>query len=107
VQRTPADNGLAVVVYAPVNATVPSVGGGARIDIDTRYPFEDLVRLRVSCKTSFPLHLRIPAWVASASVSLNGATASPATPGTFHVLTAGPGETLVELVRKRVFCDAI
>ena len=44
VHRTPADNGLAVVVYAPVNASVPTlVGGGARLVITTDYPFSDMV----------------------------------------------------------------
>ena len=54
------------------------------------------VKVRVSSKTAFPLHLRIPGWTSSATVSLNGGAAEAATPGTFHAVTVGP-ETIVAL----------
>jgi DUF1680 family protein len=94
VQRTPADDGLAVVVYAPVNATVSAVGGGAHVAITTDYPFRDSVELRVTSKMAFPLHLRIPSWVAFATVVLDSGDPKTVAAGQFVVVKAGGGDTV-------------
>jgi DUF1680 family protein len=83
------DDGLAAIAYGPsqVRATVRN---GVRVSIteDTEYPFREKIRLVVSPDSSvaFPLALRIPAWAAGASVSVNGKRASGVRPGTYHRL---------------------
>lgn len=89
------DGGLAVVVYAPANASAPTVGGGAVLAITTNYPFSDTVELAVTSASSFPLHLRIPAWVEGASVTIDGGEQQEAVPGTFHTVAAGPRSTVI------------
>ena len=87
VQQTTADNGLAVVVYAPANVSVPAVGGSAHLVITTDYPFSDTVELHISSQRPFPLRLRIPAWVDGATVSIGEDEAlQHAVPGSFHVV---------------------
>ena len=70
-----ADNGLATMLYA-ANETTALVADGRRVrlEVDTRYPFEEQVRLTLHAEApvSFPLYLRIPAWCAEASVLING-----------------------------------
>ena len=70
-----ADNGLAAMLYA-ANETTALVADGRRVrlEVDTRYPFEEQVRLTLHAEApvAFPLYLRIPAWCAEASVLING-----------------------------------
>lgn len=68
------DNGLAAAFYADseVKATV---GDKAQVIIttQTRYPFEDQVRMKLELAkpAAFALYFRIPAWAANASVKVN------------------------------------
>lgn len=68
------DNGLAAAFYADseVKATV---GDKAQVKIttQTRYPFEDQVRMKLELTkpAAFALYFRIPAWAANASVKVN------------------------------------
>ena len=74
-------DGLAAYVYGPCEVTAKVAGGvQARIVEETRYPFEEEIRLAISLPTAarFPLYLRIPAWCDEARLSINGKTA----PGT-------------------------
>jgi hypothetical protein len=73
------DRGLCAALYAPseVNA---KVGDGARVGIvaDTRYPFEDTIRITVHAgrTVGFPLYLRIPGWCAAPELSIGGRPAA-------------------------------
>lgn len=83
--RTP-DGGLAAVAYAP--SSVRTTIGDANVEatLRTDYPFSDeLVFSVVTDKpASFPLVLRIPAWVDGATLKVaDGETERPA-PGTWH-----------------------
>ena len=51
---------------------------GVGIEEETKYPFEDSVRFKISTEkpVSFPLYLRIPAWCANAAISVNGTIAA-------------------------------
>jgi hypothetical protein len=76
------DNGLAAALYA--DSEVKAIVGdkvGVRIVTQTRYPFEDQVRMRVELAKSaaFPLYFRIPAWADKSSVRINNqpVTVSP------------------------------
>jgi DUF1680 family protein len=68
-------NGLAAVLYAPCTVQA-KVGSGTEVTwtTDTRYPFEEKIRLTLDTSQSvrFPLHLRIPGWCAQPEIRLNG-----------------------------------
>ena len=70
------DNGVCAALYSASEVRV-KVGEGTlvRIAEETRYPFEDTIRFRLSTDKSvtFPLYLRLPAWCAAPQVSVNGA----------------------------------
>jgi hypothetical protein len=69
------DDGLAAIAYGP-NHVEATVRGGVHVRITegTEYPFRGEVRLTVSPahEVIFPLVLRIPAWAASSTVTVNG-----------------------------------
>jgi DUF1680 family protein len=70
-----ADNGLAAVIYAPSSVTAKvAEGGEVTIVEDTAYPFDDQVRLAVSCErpADFPLYLRLPGWARRVRIAVNG-----------------------------------
>ncbi len=77
------DNGLAAVLYAPgeLHAKAGKSGGAVTLVTQTRYPFEEEVRITVKEAGSgeFPIYLRIPAWTrdaagkGGATVTVNGA----------------------------------
>lgn len=72
------DNGVLAALYSASEVRV-KVGDGAavRITAETRYPFEDTIRFRVSAERAvkFPLYLRIPAWCKSPQLAINGSAA--------------------------------
>jgi hypothetical protein len=70
-----ADNGLAATLYAPSEVRA-KVAEGAEVSVseETSYPFEDQIRLSLSCDrpVSFPLYLRLPGWAKTVRIVLNG-----------------------------------
>lgn len=69
------DKGIACNLYADNDATIELADGGkVHIVQKTGYPFDGKIRLEITpaVKTSFPLYIRIPEWVAGAQVSVNG-----------------------------------
>jgi DUF1680 family protein len=70
--NTQADGAIAVCFYAPCTALVKTAGADVRITIDTGYPFEETMRIRIetSAPASFPLKLRIPGWAVNAEFSV-------------------------------------
>ena len=58
------------------------------VEMQTRYPHEGEVRLRVvpEKKTRFVLGLRIPGWCKEAMVAVTGSTALPARSGEYHLI---------------------
>ena len=69
------DNGLAAVMYAPsqVKAKVAD-GTEVKLTETTSYPFDETIAIAVETPKTvrFPLVLRVPAWCADPSVSVNG-----------------------------------
>ena len=69
------DDGLAAQLYgeSEVRARVGD-GTDVRLVADTRYPFEEQVRITVESPrpVAFPLYLRIPRWCRSAALRING-----------------------------------
>lgn len=84
------DAGLAALVYAP-SAVSARVGGNTQVQFteETEYPFGETVTLvfHSTADVTFPLHLRIPAWCTTASVSVNGVIRPVPKPGTIEVLS--------------------
>lgn len=70
-----ADNGLALMLYGACQTTA-KVGNLHTVTLtaDTKYPFDDSVRLTLHTKGSvtFPFYLRIPAWTKGATLTING-----------------------------------
>ncbi len=79
-----ADGGLAAVIYAP-SAVRAKVAEGAEVEFleETSYPFEDEVRLTVSCErpAAFPLYLRLPGWSKEVRITVNGVPVEGHFPG--------------------------
>jgi len=69
------DRGLAALIYGPSQVRA-RVAGGLQVTIreETDYPFCESIRFIISCpsRTTFPLHLRIPAWCREAELLVNG-----------------------------------
>jgi hypothetical protein len=80
------DDGLVAIAYGP-NRAETTVRGGAHVRIteDTEYPFRGEVRLTVSPtrEVTFPLVLRIPAWAAGSTVTVNGTSLQGVRAGEF------------------------
>ncbi len=83
--RTPED-GLAAVAYAPCSVTAKIAGTTVHVEVQTEYPFEEMIQLLVSAEHAlrFPLHLRIPVWTTHATVTVGDGTSESVEPGAFH-----------------------
>ncbi len=81
------DGAIEVNVYAPGEADFELPGAlRVRLVLETRYPFDGKLRLRVDPERAarFALRLRIPAWATGATVHIDAP--QPATAGTYTVL---------------------
>ncbi len=69
------DGGVAALLYAPSSVEL-TVAQGATLKIKetTGFPFRETVQfdLELSEDSSFPFHLRIPAWAKQAEIKING-----------------------------------
>jgi DUF1680 family protein len=69
------DNGIAINLFTESESTMKTGSGNAvRISQKTQYPFEGKIQVSVSPakNESFPVFVRIPDWVTSAKVTVNG-----------------------------------
>ena len=68
------DGGLRSVVYAPAEVRTDIDGDPVRLTVTTEYPFDETVTIAVDTARNepFSLHLRIPAWVDEASLTVGG-----------------------------------
>jgi hypothetical protein len=87
-----SDNGLAAQLYSAgsVTAKVGEKGAAVTLAEDTRYPFEDSIRIavRVGSPVEFPIYLRVPSWAEGASLLVNGRRATAAIqPGAYVRVT--------------------
>ncbi len=83
------DEGLAAVAYAPCEVKT-IVRGNVPVTVleETDYPFRSTVRITINptVPISFPIQLRIPGWVDSLSLQLNGEEVAGPQPGSFYSL---------------------
>ncbi len=86
---TSAEDGLAAVAYAPCELHTTLRDTPIHLVQQTNYPFSGAIRITVSptAPLSFPLSLRIPAWAAGATLSVNGQPQPAPAPGTFAKIT--------------------
>jgi DUF1680 family protein len=93
------DEGLQLHQYAPseIRTTLPS-GTAVALDVETGYPRDGVVRVRVRSDAAAPwtLSLRVPAWADGARLVVDGA-GEPVTPGTVRVRRAFRAGDVVEL----------
>jgi DUF1680 family protein len=70
---TVRDGELALHLYADaaIDTALPS-GQPVRLAVETRYPWDGAVRIRVASAGMFTLSLRIPGWSSGAMLSVNG-----------------------------------
>lgn len=68
------DDGLRVVAYAPSEVSTSVGDDPVSITVDTEYPFDETVTIRVdTARTSpFVLRLRIPSWATEATLTVGG-----------------------------------
>jgi len=80
-----ARDGLVATVYAPCQVNTLLRGTPVRVIEETDYPFRDTIWLTVhpAGPLSFPLQLRIPAWAANATLTVNGKPEPRPAAGTF------------------------
>jgi hypothetical protein len=104
------------MAYAPCEVRTKVGQADVALNVRTDYPFSDTVEIDVTSSqpAEFPMELRIPAWADGAIVSVDGASAEPAKPGTFHRLSRQwSGKQTVKLVlpmklrTERRFNDAV
>jgi DUF1680 family protein len=81
---TTDDGGVQLHQYAPGTVTA----GGTALTVETEYPWDGLVRVRVdAAPEAFTLALRVPAWAEGATVTAQGES-RPADPGYVRVEAA-------------------
>lgn len=81
--------GVYVNLFAPAHVSWQQRGITCRLDMTTGYPYDGIVSLTLQSPAPlrFTLRLRIPAWVSTAQIHINGRRAALAcSPGTFAAI---------------------
>ena len=84
-QNTDEHDGLVAPAYAPCEVHTKLRGVAVHVVEDTEYPFRGRVNLTVNPASpiQFPLQLRIPAWAAGATITVNGKSEPRPSAGSF------------------------
>jgi DUF1680 family protein len=94
-------DGLVAAAYAPCEVQVALRGKLVNIVEETDYPFRGNVKFIINpgARVQFPLQLRIPAWAAGATISVNGKPEPEPRPGSFaHIDRAWDPGDRVEII---------
>ncbi len=85
VQDNDRQDGIVAAAYAPCEVRTSLRGTAVHVLEETNYPFHGRVQLTINPATpmSFPLLLRIPAWAAGTSISVNGQSLPSPTAASF------------------------
>lgn len=75
------EGGIWVHQYAVGRFAADLDGQAIRLDVETRYPADGIVRIRVDTSGEYALHVRVPGWAGSAKIFVNGDPAVDAAPG--------------------------
>ncbi|MFC5863342.1 glycoside hydrolase family 127 protein [Acidicapsa dinghuensis] len=81
-------DGLVAAAYAPCEVSTVIAGVPVHLVEETEYPFRGSVNLTVHPEKAakFPLHLRIPAWAADATIHVNGQAQPAPQAGSFAIV---------------------
>ncbi|WP_162237727.1 beta-L-arabinofuranosidase domain-containing protein [Agreia sp. Leaf244] len=68
------DGGLRVIAYAPAVIDANAGGKDIRLEVDTEYPFDEVISIRVRTEREFDraIRLRIPAWADTSTLTVDG-----------------------------------
>lgn len=92
------DGGVGIVNYAPARISLDTPAGRAALEIETAYPADGAVRIRVTAGAGGPLALRFPGWAAGAELRVDGAAREVAPVDGWLVVEEGlRAGTVVEL----------
>ena len=83
------DGGIEAISYAPCELTMTTADGSIALQVETDYPFDDIVTIHVHPDrpgARLPLHLRIPSWALGARLDLPDEARIHLLPGTVHIL---------------------
>jgi DUF1680 family protein len=85
---TTDDDGLQLHQYAPSTLTATVPGGEVAVSVETDYPWDGLVRIRIeqAPDPEWTLSLRVPAWAQGATLEVDGES-RPAAAGTYVSVT--------------------
>lgn len=92
------DDGLVAALYAPSDVEAMVGGGKVRVQLDTTYPFGEVLDFSIDAERGFPLRLRIPGWAVDATISVNGGAMQSVGNGTLHLVSIKAGKSSVRLV---------
>src|SRR4051794_29944282 len=94
---TTDDGGVQLHQYAPSTLTATVPGGEVGLSVETEYPWDGLVRIRIeqTPDAEWTLSLRVPGWAEGATLRIDGEEQSGA-PGTYTSVTRAwrPGDTV-------------
>ncbi|KAL0061878.1 hypothetical protein AAF712_011254 [Marasmius tenuissimus] len=93
---TTADGASLVQVYhGPVQVNFTLSGNNkVSVNVETTYPFSDVVRTTVNAGSSYTHRIRVPSWVVNGTVAVNGGAAQALAPRDgFHSVTIPAGKT--------------
>jgi len=92
--------GVQLQLYAPSELTVAVAGGDVRLTVETDYPWDELVRVRVqeTPGDEWTLRMRVPGWADGATLSVAGETQAAAAGGYATVRRRWSAGDVVELV---------
>ncbi len=94
------DNGIVAVAYSPSTVKIKT-GNGKEVIIteETNYPFDGLIKFRISGGKAvrFPLYLRIPSWAGNVSVTYKNRKLAPKAGSTVRLLETWKNNELVTM----------
>ena len=94
------DNGIVPVAYSPSTVKIKT-GNGKEVTIteETNYPFDGLIKFRISGGKAvrFPLYLRIPSWAGNVSVTYKNRKLAPKAGSTVRLLETWKNNELVTM----------
>jgi DUF1680 family protein len=94
---TTDDDGVQLHQYTPSTLTATVPAGAVRLSMETEYPWDGLVRIRIeqAPEAEWALSVRVPAWAEGATVRVDGEP-QPATAGSYASVSRSwrPGDTL-------------
>jgi hypothetical protein len=94
-----SSDGLAATVYAPCSIDTSMENAMVSINLDTDYPFKDILNFKVKTdgEVDFTLWLRIPDWTECATLEIDGQSTLIGKPGFYPLKRKWQGETCFTL----------